>query len=334
MVEKIVNLPAKLIVVSFFFLRVKTSVLFTIILISVIPELFAQNGNSIALNSYIQWLFGSKKVEQNFNNYVEQIETIKIEMIAVEGGHFFMGCAESTGVKCSEDETPQHKVIVDDYYLSKYEITNAQYCVFLNSIGASSQAVHDGKLLIELQKKQSHIVFDKGQFNPLTGKDNYPVVDVSWFGAVAFCKWAGGRLPTEAEWEYAARGGAHSKNYDYSGGNNLDEVGWYFDNSKNDKSSNFYEEHGTFAVGMKKPNELGIYDMTGNVYEWCHDVYDRDYYGYGPVKNPKGPTSGSSRVLRGGSWGDELKSCRLTFRISVGEYTSYFMYGFRFCKSK
>lgn len=112
------------------------------------------------------------------------------------------------------------------------------------------------------------------------------------------------RLPTKAEWEFAARGGNSSQGYKYSGSNNIDDVVWYESNS----NSNTHE------VGTKAPNELGLYDMSGNVFEWCQDWYDRNYYSSSPSKNPKGPSSGSIRVNRGGSWDDDAWDCRLSIR--------------------
>lgn len=284
---------------------------------------------------YSKWLGSIFGVTQDdeFVNYTEDSCGVDIELVAVKGGEFNMGCS-GDNPDCGIDEQPEHEVVVDDFYISQFEITNAQFCAFLNSAGVGANASKNGKQLIALDQKLSQIKFMNGKFVPEQGCDNYPVVEVSWFGAAAFCKWAGGRLPTEAEWEFAARGGNKSKGFTYSGSNNLDEVGWHFGNSENEKSSGFYEKHGTMPVGLKKANELGIYDMTGNVYEWCSDHYNRDYYGYSPKNNPQGPGSGYSRVLRGGSWGDQQKACRVTYRISVGEYTNYFMYGFRFVKDR
>jgi len=281
------------------------------------------------------WLVAvmSDKAHPAFEDYTEDSCGVNLEMVAVEGGQFEMGCT-SEQFDCGVDEQPAHEVRVDDFYISRYEVTNAQFCSFLNSVDVGANASKNGKQFIALDQKLSQIQYVNGEFVPEAGRGNYPVVEVSWFGAAAFCKWAGGRLPTEAEWEYAARGGSKSEGFLYSGGNQLDEVAWHYGNSKRDNSSGFYENHGTMPVGLKQPNELGIYDMTGNVYEWCSDRYNRDYYGYSPVENPKGPESGYSRVLRGGSWGDEPKACRVAYRVSVGEYTNYFMYGFRFVKDR
>ncbi len=112
------------------------------------------------------------------------------------------------------------------------------------------------------------------------------------------------RLPTEAEWEYAARGGKNSKDFKYSGGQSMQNVGWYSENSN----------RRTQVVANKRPNELGLYDMSGNVWEWCRDWYDDNYYSNSPVSNPRGPSSGSDRVLRGGSWYDNPTYCRVAYR--------------------
>ncbi|MFO7863261.1 MAG: formylglycine-generating enzyme family protein [Salinivirgaceae bacterium] len=295
-------------------------------------NLFPQQTGNVPVGIFDR-IFGYSTPTPAFDNYTLELGGTTIEMVAVEGGSFEMGCTAEQ-YECAEDEIPAHEVKLSDYYIGKYEVTNAQFCAFLNSKNAGEAAFKEGKQLVNSDQKLSQINFVNEKFVPAEGMDNYPVVEVSYFAAKAFCQWAGGRLPTEAEWEYAARGGQKSNYYTYSGSNNLDDVAWYFENTKSDESAQFYEKHGTMHVGRKKPNELGIYDMSGNVYEWCNDVYSRDYYGISEVNNPKGPKSGDSRVLRGGSWGDQKKSCRLSFRISVGEYTNYFMHGFRLVKDK
>ncbi len=133
----------------------------------------------------------------------------------------------------------------------------------------------------------------------------------------------GYRLPTEAEWEYAARGGNQSQGYTYSGGNNLDDVAWYGYNSGSV----------THEVGTKQPNELGIYDMSGNVWEWCNDWYDGNYYSNSPIYNPKGPSSGSRRVRRGGGWSREPNCCRVADRDYDFPTSSYGDLGFRIARS-
>jgi sulfatase modifying factor 1 len=221
----------------------------------------------------------------------------KPEVILLEGGTFQMGGGVNT------DEKPVHSVTVSSFSMAKYETTVAQYRAYCNATGREMPEA------------------------PSSGwKDNNPIVSVTYNDAVAYCNWLGEkyggtyRLPTEAEWEYAARGGNISKGYTYSGSDNIDEVGWYKDNSGSQ----------TNAVGRKKPNELGLYDMTGNVYEWCHDWYDEPYYSTSPSSNPKGPSYGGIRVLRGGSWYSSASDCRVAFRFgNIPEDLGNFNFGFR-----
>ena len=161
--------------------------------------------------------------------------------------------------------------------------------------------------------------------------DNLPVEKVSWNDIQKFIKKLNTktglnyRLPTEAEWEYAARGGVKTQNsasQKYSGSNNINEIAWY-DNS-NSK---------THSVGGKKANELGIYDMSGNVWEWCNDWYDSSYYKNSPKNNPQGASSGSSRVYRGGSWGNYARYCRVAYRYRYYPGGSGGDLGFRLLRS-
>jgi formylglycine-generating enzyme required for sulfatase activity len=151
---------------------------------------------------------------------------------------------------------------------------------------------------------------------------NHPVIHVSWNDAAAYAEWLSRktgqtwRLPTEAEWEYAAQGG---KNYKYAGSSIISNVGWY---SKNSGGK-------THIVGQKSPNNFGLYDMTGNVWEWCSDWFGSDYYKSSPQNNPQGPSSGSGRVLRGGSWSHYARYCRTAHRHNRRPDARNYYNGFR-----
>ena len=215
------------------------------------------------------------------------------KFVMVRGGTFQMG--SNSG---DDDEKPVHSVTVSDFSMSKTEVTFEQYDVFCT--------------LTSRDKPD-----DEGW-----GRGDRPVIKVSWHDAVAFCEWISTqtdktvRLPTEAEWEYAARGGNKSKGYTYSGNKDLNAVGWYSDNCV-DK---------THPVAQKQPNELGLYDMSGNVFEWCSDRYSD--YGSSQQTDPEGPTSGSFRILRGGSWFSYGNDCRVTNRGVITSGRSYGL-GFR-----
>ncbi|MDO5760760.1 MAG: SUMF1/EgtB/PvdO family nonheme iron enzyme [Bacteroidota bacterium] len=188
------------------------------------------------------------------------------EFVRVEGGYFLMGCNENEQ-DCYPDERPAHKVYISTFEIGKYEVTVKEYREFCTETKRTMPTA------------------------PSYGwQDDMPIVNISWQEAFDYAKWKGCRLPSEAEWEYAARGGNKSKGYKYSGSNDYDEVGWCYENS--DKRLH--------PVGQKQPNELGIYDMSGNAWEWCADNYEIFYYENSPQKNPKGPQKGLGKVNRGG----------------------------------
>ena len=191
-------------------------------------------------------------------------------MVFVAGGTFQMG--SSSG---ESNEEPVHTVTVSSFFMDKTEVTQAEY----------------------------RKVMGKNPSN-FSGCDDCPVENVSWHDANAYAQKVGKRLPTEAEWEYAARGGNKSKGYTYSGSNDLDAMGWY-DNNSGGKAH---------PVAQKQPNELGLYDMSGNVWEWCSDWYNDSYYRSSPINDPQGSNSGSSRVLRGGSRFSLDIDCRVAYR--------------------
>jgi len=229
-----------------------------------------------------------------------------------------MGCTPEQS-SCNSDESPVHSVTLSSFKLSKYEITNAQYAEFMNAVGAIGGSLGG---VLYISTNTSEIDYIGGVSVPEVGRENYPVSSVYWAGAEAYCTWAGGRLPTEAEWEYAARGGNQSQGYIYSGSNNINDVAWYSSNSGSD----------THLVGTKNPNELGLYDMSGNVQEFCNDFYDSGYYSISPSNNPQGPASGSSRVTRGGSRYVGSSNQRVSYRDDRCNPCSASSLGFRCAK--
>lgn len=200
---------------------------------------------------------------------------VEPKMVRVEGGTFQMGSNDG-----SSDEKPVHSVSVSTFYIGKYEVTQAEWRSVMGKNPSSFTC------------------------------SNCAVEEVSWNDIQEFLRKLNAktdknyRLPTEAEWEYAAKGGNQSKGYTYSGSNDLKSVAWYDDNT----------DSKTHPVGGKKANELGVHDMSGNVSEWCSDWYDENYYKNSPVQNPQGAQSGSYRVLRGGSWNDYGQDCRSSYR--------------------
>ncbi|HAN76648.1 MAG TPA: sulfatase [Bacteroidales bacterium] len=232
-------------------------------------------------------------------------------MVFVEGGTFNMGSTEG-----DPDEKPIHKVTLSSYYMDTYEVTSADFAAFLNENGNKKEG---DVLWLDIEDEDSPIQFVNGEFVAKVGYEKHPILEISWYAANSYAKWMGKRLPTEAEWEYAARGGKASKNLVYAGSNNIAEVAWYDENSDSD----------TREVGLKKPNELGIYDMTGNVWEWCSDWYDEMYYKTAPELNPKGPETGKYRVLRGGAWVSIAKECRVQARDFGYRHDAFYLNGFR-----
>lgn len=241
--------------------------------------------------------------EEKLENYTELAFGLNMDMIYVEGSTFKMGATEEQGKATEKDEHPVRTVKMDSYYIGKHLITRRQW-----------------NLIME----------PDSFFDDETSKtEEYPVCRVSWNEAQEFCarlsKKTGKRyvLPTEAQWEYAARGGKKSKGYKYAGSNNLDEVAWYKGNSGD----------GKYPIGCKKANELGIYDMNGNLFEWCSDWYSYGYYDYTDydIDNPQGAEDGSYRVCRGGSWRSDAENCRVSKRDAEYPHIrdSYFCIGFR-----
>lgn len=258
------------------------------------------------------------------------------EMVLVKGGHFTMGSTKEQSIYSFSDEIPLVNVNLHDFYIGKYEITNAQFSDFLSEKGNQIQGganwyKQDKYALIQRKSNSS--------FVPKSGFENYPVSNVTWYGASAYCQWLSQktglkfRLPTEAEWEYAARGGQLSKRYIYSGSNSPEEIAWSNEYASNSGTNwSIKNDKGIHAVGLKLPNELGLYDMSGNLSEWCSDLYHNKLKG---GKNPKGPEYGSKRVLRGGSWDNKALSSRVSAR-NFSNPTHNFLVnkGFRIVREK
>jgi sulfatase modifying factor 1 len=228
-----------------------------------------------------------------------------IQMVFVKGGTFYMGCDDPKYHHAEfNNERPLHRVSVSSYYIAKYEVTLGQW----KEVMGRTPPAYNG---VEYGNKNC---------------DNCPVVKISYDDIQEFIvklneKNPGKhyRLPTETEWEYAARGGKYSENYTYSGSNKATDVAWYGkDNST------------THPVGQKNKNELSIYDMTGNVMEWCSDWYDSTYYDKTiNALNPKGPEKGDKKVLRGGSYSDDDVVCRNVYRSRLDPNTRKWDVGFR-----
>ncbi len=258
-------------------------------------------------------------------------DLIKTEMVKIEGGTFQMG--QKNGFTYN---APLHNVTLTyDYWMGKYEITNEVFLSYLNESHISGYGTLNGREHIEMDEDFSEIGNKQAKFYLKKGLAKAPVVGITWWGAIGYCNWLsdkeglaraydpegnlldkngmttaditkveGYRLPTEAEWEYAAQGGKEGKGYSFSGGSDVFSVAWYKENSGLAKHE----------AGQRKENELGLFDMSGNVWEWCQDWYSEDYYQKCDKNNPVNVTVASYRVLRGGSWDKDSYSCFVSFR--------------------
>jgi formylglycine-generating enzyme required for sulfatase activity len=253
-----------------------------------------------------------------------------VKLLYIKGGTFTMGSPSSE--PDHRDNEVQHAVTVSGFYLSEKEITNEQFCRFLNETGVSGSGQgnvsgHGVQTLIE--EHDWGVKYVNGSWQPATGKANYPVVKVSWYGAKAYCNWTGGRLPTEAEWEYACRAGATTP---FNTGRNLTTSQANYDgNYPYDGNAEGSYLGRTQPTGSYASNTWGLYDMHGNVWEWCSDWYGS--YNNSPQTDPQGPSSGSYRVLRGGSWYFDASYCRVSFRVYDGPGRRNDYYGFRLALS-
>ena len=239
-------------------------------------------------------VYGETKTFETFKTILSlTVNGVSFEMVYVEGGSFDMGATTEQGSEADSDEYPVHSVTLSDYYIGKYEVTQELWKAVMGSNPSEFIGAQKPVECVSWNDCQEFV----SRLNILTG--------------------ATFRIPTEAEREYAARGGKKSRHYKYSGSNNIFGVAWHDGNSGGE----------THEVGTKTANELGIYDMSGNVREWCSDWYGD--YSAGSQTNPQGPSSGSYRVHRGGSWGDIAGRCRVSNRDGGGPSNSSFSRGLR-----
>ena len=234
-----------------------------------------------------------ERIETNQYLVIPVNEKIRITMIKVKGGTFQMGATSEQGNYAESDEKPVHRVTLSDYYIGQTEVKQALWQAVMGNNPSNRKGPNLPVEKVSWEDCQQFIT----KLNQLTGKKFH--------------------LPTEAEWEYAARGGNKSRGYKYAGSNNLDSVAWYTNNSGSM----------TRPVGQKQANELGVYDMTGNVWEWCQD-------GFGPYnnsdqKNPKGSSTASTLVNRGASFGSVIRDCRISIRGKDGPNSKGYDLGLR-----
>ncbi|MCF8363503.1 MAG: SUMF1/EgtB/PvdO family nonheme iron enzyme [Prolixibacteraceae bacterium] len=242
---------------------------------------------------------------------------IDIEMVLIEGGDFIMGD------NAYPISSPEHTVKLSAFYIGKYEVTHYQFVNFLNSERVESSGYKDG--IWYFSAGSGNIFYQNGEFHVVPGFENYPVEYVTWQGAQAFCHWCGGSLPTEAQWEFAALGGGKSKMYRYSGSNVADEVAWYSSNSSNVLHS----------VGQKMPNELGLFDCSGNASEWCYDWFSdyKEEMLFDPqVSSPY--IVGVGKVVKGGKYTNSNTGLVPTVRKEMSVDSSGSGVGFRLVKAR
>ena len=276
------------------------------------------------------------------------------DMVPIPAGTFETGRHVGTGYS---SELPVHTVNLDAFYMDVYEVTNQKYADYLNTayaqglvaVNSNSEVIQVGGAGEELcdttgSSSSSRITWNGSTFGVTTGKENHPMVKVSWYGACSYanhlsrddsltpcydetnwtCNFAadGYRLPTEAEWEYAARGGEHNPYYMYPWGNDIDGSKANYANSGDPYETGPYPwtspvgyyDGNQIPAGVDMANGYGLYDMAGNVWEWCWDWHDANYYSSSPTNNPTGPISGSHRVDRGGGWTDGPTTSRSACR--------------------
>jgi sulfatase modifying factor 1 len=226
-----------------------------------------------------------------------------------------------------EREGPIHPVYLDGFYIDTHQVTNQEFADFLNAKGNQVEEVGAW-----LNLGSPHCLIERvdGRFRPKTGFESYPAVEVSWYGARAYAAWRGKRLPTEAEWEKAALGGVNGHTYPWGEDPPGDQCNWLrYDGAYKHLRPDFYHGRGPLPVGLFPPNPYGLYDMAGNVWEWCSDWFSRDAYTEGLRVNPRGPATGGKKVLRGGSWSFDPINLRVAHRSYAYPGEGYSYDGFR-----
>jgi len=300
------------------------------------------------------------------------------ETVLIKAGAFMMGNTRNDR-EGDMDERPVREIeITYNYEIGKYELTNVQFLEFLNDAGISSSGYHKGYKVIDMNDihdwawefEYSDEVFRLKD----PEKKKHPVINVTWYDAIYYCNWLsakegfataydrngnllntqglkteditqvqGYRLPTEAEWEYAAKGAKNdagsSTDYKYAGSNDIEDVGWYWKNSGAESLSGEWcivkvleNNNWTHEIGQKAPNEIGLYDMSGNVWEWCHDFYYSSYKSI-PGNNPINLIRSTYRIGRGGSWFLYAKSSRVSNRFKFYPFLGDYDIGFRIART-
>lgn len=225
-----------------------------------------------------------------------------------------MGSTEGTS-----DEQPVHSVYLDAYWIDRTEVTNAMYAAFLNEQGNQSEGE---EIWPDDDDEDILIIMEGGSWQPLSGYEDHPVIMVSWYGAQAYCEWAGRRMPSEAEWEKAARG-TDGRMYPWGNESPSGNMANYLGGDDGNDSP---ASVGSYLEGV---SPYGALDMAGNVAEWVNDWYVEDYYSISPKNNPAGPSSGEGRVIRGGSWAMHEDFLYSAYRSDTNPDSTSSDYGFR-----
>ncbi len=263
----------------------------------------AEQDGGLLVNGLIPGIYKVRGGNTEFGVSIEPGKATEIKvgqdgapMVLIPAGEFQMGSNSNL-----DREKPIHTVYLDAFYMDKYEVTNAQYKKFMDATGRKAPKYWN---------------------DPNLNAPDHPVVGVSWYDAAAYAEWAGKRLPTETEWEKAARGGLDSKKYSWGNEAVADNA------NRNGMGGKDWWEY-TAPVGSFAPNGYGLYDMAGNALEWCEDWSNEDYYSNSPRQNPQGPSWGTDRVLRGGSWLSTVGYIRCASRFNCNPMAPFNSFGFR-----